>query len=160
VERPHGHVGLAGGSTPVARRRRRRRFKAPRDARVGFSEPPLRTEAAGCVGCVKEPPEHHRRPLSAAVGSGQQANTSYGTRKDAIYSSRGAQEYQEHDEEVEEARHGLVCRNLVSPAFGKMSLSVSISCISARFPLGDELVDDGGHTGVLSSAREGFVRRR
>jgi hypothetical protein len=133
VERPHCHVGLAGGSTPAGRRRRRRRFKAREGAISVPFEPEVDRESNGGGGFSRESPERRRRPTSAAAGSGQLANSSYRTREDAIGSSGDAQDYQERDDEVGEARRGLVRRNLVSPVSEQTSSLASITGISVRF---------------------------
>jgi hypothetical protein len=75
VERPHCHVGHAGGSTPAGRRRRRRRFKAREGAISVPFEPEVDRESNGGGAIVYWSPESRRRTCSAAVLSGEVPNS-------------------------------------------------------------------------------------
>jgi hypothetical protein len=65
--------------------------------------------------------------------TGWMMRQSYGDELSKARLPEDSGDYQEHDDEVGEARRGLVRRNLVSPAFGKMRSSASISITAARF---------------------------
>jgi hypothetical protein len=81
-QRPRGgptdHVALAGGLTPAARKRPRRRFKASPDELVLDFESPQRSETDGGSVASRRSPEMAPASSTAAAQSGRVAGLRYG----------------------------------------------------------------------------------